>query len=467
MSYRRLLPALILVGALVTPATPVWAGAAHVGFAPSGASPSAPTRIVPDPRAAAYANNGVLNYGDAAFDGSATGPHLSAPIVGLAATPDGKGYWLVAADGGVFAYGDATFEGSAGSIGLYAPIVGMAPTPDGKGYWLVALDGGVFTFGDAQFYGSEGGHVLNSPIVGMASTHDGKGYWLAAADGGVFSFGDATFYGSKGGEPLNAAVVSIAASKDGHGYWLAAGDGGIFTFGDAPFEGSAGSTGISNSIAGMAVTPSGKGYWLAGGGGAVYWYGDAKPYGGNAGAFPEAPISDIAATADGGGYWLLEPEAFATTFSHPATSSAIVTAAASQVGDFPDAGFFCNPYGPCEEWCALFATWAWNAAGIPIPRFAFVGDIYTWAVRNTRLLSPDQRPSPGDAVLYGTGPATVATAVHTGIVAQVWPDGAIDTIEGDSGPGPQGHFGVNINGPFLPSHSLEYNGAGIFGFAAP
>ncbi len=40
------------------------------------------------------------------------------PIVGMAATPDGKGYWLVAADGGIFSYGDAVFFGSTGSITL-------------------------------------------------------------------------------------------------------------------------------------------------------------------------------------------------------------------------------------------------------------------------------------------------------------------------------------------------------------
>ena len=27
---------------------------------------------------------------------------LNQPIVGMAATPDGKGYWLVASDGGIF-----------------------------------------------------------------------------------------------------------------------------------------------------------------------------------------------------------------------------------------------------------------------------------------------------------------------------------------------------------------------------
>ena len=67
----------------------------------------------------------------------------------MAATPDGKGYWLVASDGGIFNYGDAGFYGSAGSLPLNKPVVGMAATPDGKGYWLVASDGGVFNYGDA------------------------------------------------------------------------------------------------------------------------------------------------------------------------------------------------------------------------------------------------------------------------------------------------------------------------------
>jgi hypothetical protein len=31
----------------------------------------------------------------------------------MAASADGKGYWMVAGDGGVFAFGDAPFLGSA------------------------------------------------------------------------------------------------------------------------------------------------------------------------------------------------------------------------------------------------------------------------------------------------------------------------------------------------------------------
>jgi hypothetical protein len=51
---------------------------------------------------------------------------LNQPIVGMAATDDGGGYWFVAADGGVFAFGDAPFSGSMGSVHLNRPVVGMA-----------------------------------------------------------------------------------------------------------------------------------------------------------------------------------------------------------------------------------------------------------------------------------------------------------------------------------------------------
>jgi hypothetical protein len=52
---------------------------------------------------------------------------------------------------------------------LSAPVVGMAATPTGKGYWEVAADGGVFAFGQAGFQGSMGGQKLNAPVVGGAA----------------------------------------------------------------------------------------------------------------------------------------------------------------------------------------------------------------------------------------------------------------------------------------------------------
>lgn len=51
---------------------------------------------------------------------------LTAPIVGIAATPTGGGYWEAGADCGVFAFGNATYDGSLGGHHLAAPVVGIA-----------------------------------------------------------------------------------------------------------------------------------------------------------------------------------------------------------------------------------------------------------------------------------------------------------------------------------------------------
>jgi hypothetical protein len=184
-------------------------------------------------------------------------------------------------------------------------------------------------------------------------------------------------------------------------------------------------------------------------------------------------VSAIIGDNRGDGYWLLDPEAWTYSFTSPSPektfpgSSAIVAAVASQVQPDPDTGSFCNPYGPCEQWCALFATWAWAQGGVPIPRFPFTGSVYNWALQNGTVLPPTATPAPGDAVLYGTGPQNASTSSHMGIVTQVWPDGAIVTIDGDSGPGRDGWLSVTINGPFLPSNSASFNGSPIYAYAQP
>jgi hypothetical protein len=202
-------------------------------------------------------DGGVFSFGTAQFHGSAGGARLNAPVVGVASTPDGGGYWLVGADGGVFAFGDATFYGSTGGMTLNKPIVGMASTPDGGGYWLVASDGGVFAFGDATFYGSTGAMTLNKPIVGMASTPDGGGYWLVASDGGVFSLGDATYDGSVPGQGIvqHAPVEGLVPTPDGGGYWEVGQDGALYSYGDATFLGSLVGFPLAAPIVGAAATP--------------------------------------------------------------------------------------------------------------------------------------------------------------------------------------------------------------------
>ncbi|MHB1731888.1 MAG: CAP domain-containing protein [Ferrimicrobium acidiphilum] len=260
------------------------------------------------------ADGSAKTYGSTYSDGMTGlgGSHpLAAPIVGMASLPSGNGYYLVGADGGVFNFGSAPYHGSTYTYGitglsgkrpLNAPIVGMASTPHGNGYWLVAADGGVFNFGSAKFYGStytygitglSGKRPLNAPIVAIVPTPDGRGYWLIAKDGGVFDFGDAHFYGStytygitglSGKRPLAAPIVGAAASPGGGGYYLVAADGGVFDFGDAHFDGSSyslGYTGLGGSnplpspVASIAPDPNGNGYWAITKTGKVLAFGSA------------------------------------------------------------------------------------------------------------------------------------------------------------------------------------------------
>jgi hypothetical protein len=129
----------------------------------------------------------VHTFGDASSYGPLTKLHPAKPIVGIASTPDGKGYWLVAADGGTFNYGDAHFYGPATKLHPAKPIVGIASTPDGKGYWLVAVDGGVFNYGDAHPYGSEGGKKVKA-VVGLIASSTGTSYALVNSAGAATNF---------------------------------------------------------------------------------------------------------------------------------------------------------------------------------------------------------------------------------------------------------------------------------------
>jgi len=153
---------------------------------------------------------------------------LPAPIVGIASTPTGNGYWLVDSQGYVTAYGDAMNYGGMDGVPLNAAISHIVSTPTGAGYWLVATDGGIFSFGNAQFYGSMGGTHLNASVNGGSFAQGG--YRMVATDGGIFSFGDAQFYGSTGGDPPSTPVVGMAVDDATGGYWIVDQAGQVFDY---------------------------------------------------------------------------------------------------------------------------------------------------------------------------------------------------------------------------------------------
>ncbi len=153
-------------------------------------------------------------------------------------------------------------------------------------------------------------------------------------------------------------------------------------------------------------------------------------------------------------------------FPEAASSSQIVKVAESQLGqgEHPP-GSDCTIYGPCEEWCSLFAAWVWQHAGVSLPgstaEYGYSGSLYTWAREyGGRVLPPSARPSPGDAVFYGAGPSE---SVHVGIVVRVLPDGEIETVEGN-------YAGrVSRVGPFHPAQATSTAGeaAPVYGYAQP
>jgi hypothetical protein len=223
------------------------------------------------------------------------------PVVGVAPTADGRGYWTVTANGTVENFGDAQPHGTLPDLGVNVNnIVAIAPTGDGGGYWLIGKDGGEFAFGDAHYHGSlPGVGVHVSDVVGMVATSDGGGYWIVGSDGGVFAFGNASYVGSLPGIHVKANNIrAMIPSPTRQGYILVGSDGGTFVFGTGvQFHGSLPGEGIHvNDIVGLALTYGSGGYWLAGSNGTAYNFGNAASYPRPAGITDHLPVVAIAGT---------------------------------------------------------------------------------------------------------------------------------------------------------------------------
>lgn len=84
----------------------------------------------------ATAAGGIGAFGDAANHGSMQKRHIRAKAVAVLAGPRG-GYWMVTNHGGVYRFGAAPALGSTANHPPRHLVVGAAAQPGGRGYWLV------------------------------------------------------------------------------------------------------------------------------------------------------------------------------------------------------------------------------------------------------------------------------------------------------------------------------------------
>jgi len=170
---------------------------------------------------------GVYPYGDAASHPAIRHAH---PIVGIVAAPGG-GYWLYTAYGNLYPSAGTAWFGSPSASGFRgSSITAMAATADGRGYWLVDSAGRVMAYGDAARYAALW-HA--HPIVGIVAA-PGGGYWLYTAYGNVYSTPGAPWYRSPYSSGFRGSSIrGMAVTPDGNGYWLVTRGGTVFAYGDA------------------------------------------------------------------------------------------------------------------------------------------------------------------------------------------------------------------------------------------
>ncbi len=239
----------------------------------------------------------VYNFGGAGFYGDERTQHLVAPIVAMAVTPDGRGYWLVGADGSVFNFGDAHAYGSLATraLGPGQPVVTMVATADGKGYWLVNESGAITPFGDAVAINA--GHPLppkelTTPVVSAAIAPNGTAAWFTDSVGHVYGAGTATWYGARVAKQAYP-ISAIALAPSGGGYWLADSKGDVWGFG-ATAPGVPAPPGLPGTLVGMIPAQTRHGYWAATSDGSVVNGGDA---GSRASTGSPTGISDVVGIA--------------------------------------------------------------------------------------------------------------------------------------------------------------------------
>jgi len=111
----------------------------------------------------------------------------------------------------------------------------------------------------------------------------------------------------------------------------------------------------------------------------------------------------------------------------------IVRIAQSQlgVGERPP-GSNCTPYGPCDQWCAMFTTWVWDRAGVHAVRTVanyFVPTLRAWAQRHGLWRNgAHNHPQPGDMAVFPGHVSLVERVLSGGQIVTINANGVDDRV---------------------------------------
>ncbi|WP_370949935.1 tachylectin-related carbohydrate-binding protein [Amycolatopsis sp. cg5] len=185
------------------------------------------------------------------------------------------------------------------------------------------------------------------------------------------------------------------------------------------------------------VSPGGGLYYGKNPAGAMYWYEDADPADGSGDDIlyhNNDPVS-----SQGWTQTLLSavPRTCTSTTPTKPLRAKIAALANGEVGTLEAQ---CDKYhSACDrgalDWCAMFATWSWSAAGVSgVPRDKFIARaLGEWGVQRglfkSRTGTAHGSPKPGDWVIYG--PPDGTTGGHVDVIVAVNPDGTITTVGGN------------------------------------
>lgn len=155
------------------------------------------------------------------------------------------------------------------------------------------------------------------------------------------------------------------------------------------------------------------------------------------------------------------------------TVNAVLRRAQSQLGVHEDPpGSNQTPYsewyGTRGPWCGMFVSWVFFFAGLPLPASTAKGFAYTpsgaaWFQRRSQWT---HTPKPGHVLFFNWPGDGINRISHVGIVESVRADGAVITIEGNTGAAYGGSVMRRVRRSGIVGYGIpDYDGVGDDWFA--